>query len=116
MPSALFLGRGESFNSMRRDNASVPRALRDAAFALKEGQISGIVQVSSDFHVLRLEKKTPPAQEDYDKVKDPLRKALYQGRLEQIKLEILTELRRKADVEYVNPILRKAAGSVRIGS
>lgn len=88
----------------------VAKPIRDAAFALNQpGELSGIVQVGGDCHVLRLEKKLPAEKVDFEQVKDKVRTGLQDRLTEQLQARILTELRRKADVEYSNPILRKAA-------
>ncbi len=88
---------------------AVPQALREAAFALKVGQISGVVQVGNSFHVLKLLQRIPAAKDDFDKLKDQLRQSLQERMVEQSALQLLSTLRAKADVQYVNPTLREAA-------
>ncbi len=92
-----------------RDNASVPRAIREAAFALKPGQISEIVQVGGEFHVLKLEQRIVPPAKNYDAAKEDLRRKLRRRLVQAAQENLLRELRRKAEVEYVNPVLRRAA-------
>jgi len=93
-----------------RTNATVPKAMRDAAFALTdEGQISGIVQVENDFHVLKLFKRILAAEAKYEDVKDKVRAALRERLIERVQAEILAELQRTGDVEFVSPALRRAA-------
>ncbi len=101
--------RGGSLPPFSRENPAIPRAIRDAAFALKIGQISGIVQVGSDFHVLKLHKRFIPPTADYQAVREKLRLELKEHLIKRLQVEKLSELRRKAGVEYVNPALKQAA-------
>lgn len=91
-----------------RDNPSVPRALREAAFALQPGQVGGIVQSGNDFHVLKLHEKLAPPQADYEAVKERLRKDLHAATIEGLQGQIVSELQKKAEIEFVNPILKQA--------
>lgn len=100
---------GGTLAPFSRENPAIPRAIRDAAFALKTGQISGIVQVGSEFHVLKLHKRFMPPAAEYDAVKEKIRDALKEHIIERLQVEKLSELRRKADVDYVNPTLKQAA-------
>jgi parvulin-like peptidyl-prolyl isomerase len=95
-----------------KDDAAIPRALREAAFSLKEGQVSGIVQAGGNFHVLKVLKRSTPAALTLESVKDKLTEEVRQQLIEAMQTEILTELRRNADVEFINPILRRTAQKV----
>ena len=92
-----------------RETTNVPQAIRDAAFALEPGKISGIVQVGSDFHVLKLNKRITPPAADYQLAKEKLQASIMEQLIGQLKIEKLYELRRKADIEYANPTLRREA-------
>jgi foldase protein PrsA len=92
-----------------RQDTFVPRAVRDAAFALKDGQVSSIVQVGSSFHVLKLVKRVTPPQIEYESVKDQLSDQVRQRMIMGAQAQLMSELRRRADVEYINPILRQEA-------
>ncbi len=100
---------GGTLAPFSRENPAIPRAIRDAAFALKTDQISGIVQVGSEFHVLKLHKRFMPPVADYKNVREKLRDNLQKHLIERLQVKKLAELRRKAGVEYVNPILKRAA-------
>jgi len=90
-------------------NASVPKPIRDAAFALRRpGEISGVVQVGSEFHVLKLRQRIPAPPADFGKVKEQLRGELRERLTERLQLQLLRDLRTKADVDYINPALRTA--------
>ena len=92
-----------------REETSVPRAVRDAAFALKDGQVSSIVQVGSSFHVLKLVKRVMPPRVTYESVRDKLRDQVRQRIIMGAQAQLMSELRRRAEIEYVNPILRQEA-------
>ena len=92
-----------------RREPSVPQAVREAAFALKVGQVSSMVQVASSFHVLKLVKRITPPKIKYESVREELSRQVRQHLIVQAQAELMSELRRRAAVEYVNPILRKEA-------
>jgi foldase protein PrsA len=100
------------------DATEVPTNFRQAAFLLKEGQTSEVVQVGKDFHIIRLEKMLPPENVTLDSVKETLRAELREQRLTQAQSEVLQELLRNADVQFLNTTLkeqarlRKATGTV----
>ncbi len=101
--------RGGLMPTFTRQSAEVPQAIRDAAFALEVSQVSGIVQTGNSFHVLKLMKRIPPGAENYEQVKERLREDLREDLINRMQLQLLTQLRGKADVEYINPSLRRAA-------
>ena len=90
-----------------RQETSVPRAVRDVAFALKDGQVSSIVQVGSSFHVLKLVKRITPPQIKYESVRDQLTDQVRQRMIMGAQAQLMSELRRRGAVEYINPILRQ---------
>ena len=91
-----------------RDDARVPQAMRDAAFALEAGQVSEIVQAGNEYQVVKLLKRITPPDAKYAEVKDKLRESLRAKLIKRVQTEILTRLRRAAAVEYVDPVLKKA--------
>lgn len=54
----------------------LPDAFKQAAFALKEGEISNVVQAEGGFHLILLEKRIPPRAVKFEDVKESLRKDL----------------------------------------
>lgn len=101
---------GGALPPFSKDDDAVAKPIREAAFALTQvGELSGIVQVGNDSHILRLDNKIPAENVIYADVKDKVQAALQTRLVEQLQVRLLSEIRRKADVEYVNPILRKAA-------
>ena len=102
--------RGGRLPPFSREDDAVPQAIRDAAFALRPGEISGIVQTGTEFHVLKLHKRYPSAKVRFEAVKDELRRQLLARLVERMKARIVARLSRSARIEYVNPLLRRAAG------
>ena len=95
-----------------RQDIKVPRAIRDMAFALKTGEISGVVQVGNNYHVLKLHERVIAASVDYDSVKESLRASVRERVLEKARSDLLRDLRTRAAVEFVNPILRSQAAKL----
>jgi len=60
-----------------RQMQGLPQAFKDAAFALKPGEVSDIVQAEGAFHLILLEKKNPPKVVKFEDVKESLRTELY---------------------------------------
>jgi len=79
------------------------RHLEDAAFKLKIGQHSGIIQIGQYYHIIKLEEVIPP-QDDvtFDDVKATLRQAIRGREVQKKSVELLKDLRKKAEV-----VLRK---------
>ncbi len=88
-----------------RDDAVVPQAMREAAFNLKDGQISGIVCVGEGFHIMKVQKRFMPERVSYDSVKETLRQELVQRAVEQLQAQRLQQLRSHANVQYGLPVL-----------
>lgn len=86
---------------------TIPPPIVRAGRALKNpGDISHIVQVGSNFHVLRLQEIVPPRQARYSEVKGKLRHLVRERKIQRLQPIILKELIDKAQIEYVDPVLR----------
>ena len=99
--------KGGMLGSFHRENAAVPRAIREAAFELQERQVSGIVQVGKDVHVLQCTKRYKPSAEPFQAVRDKLYQDIQDRQVERIQGELLSQLRQQAKVEFLNPLLKK---------
>jgi foldase protein PrsA len=102
-------GQGGQLAPFSRDDAGVPQAFRDVAFSLKEGQVSGIVSVGENFHIVKVQKRFMPERVSYESVKEQLRQEIVQRSVEQLQAQTLQQLRAKADVQYGLPILTQQA-------
>ena len=99
--------RGGLLPPFTRNDKTIPAAIRETAFSLSEGQISGIVQAGDSFHILKLERRFLPPPTDYEKVKDRLRREIRERIITRLQSKLLAELREKAKVEYVNQFLKR---------
>ena len=92
-----------------RQEATVARAMRDVAFAMKAGQTSGLVQVGTSFHIIRLHEVIISAKVDFETVKEELRLQVRERLLDRERTKLLLDLRQRAKVTFINPVLRRKA-------
>ena len=95
-----------------RESSEIPVEIRNAAFSLREGQLSEAILVGKDFHVIKVEKFISAKDVAYDDVKDSLKRQIEAGAVTQIQATILKDLIRQADVVYVNPRLKEQAAAL----
>ncbi len=86
---------------------TVPPNLVRAARALKQpGDLSNIVQVGTNFHILKLEEILPPRKVKFNEVKGKLRHLVREKKVDELQPILMKELIDKAQIEYLDPILR----------
>lgn len=110
---------GENFNILAQSHSDCPSKARggdlgffgkgeldplleQAAFALKPGEISEIVQTRFGFHILKVTEKRAPRLQSYDEAKEEIRSSLKKEKMSKLVAEYVTELRGKAKVERVD--------------
>jgi parvulin-like peptidyl-prolyl isomerase len=86
-----------------------PQAFRDAAFALKEGEVSEVVQADGAYHLILLEKRIPPKVVKFEDVKESIRKQLESRAMEAALKELRQQLADQAvkNIVISDPVLKK---------
>ncbi|MET0666953.1 MAG: peptidylprolyl isomerase [Methyloceanibacter sp.] len=80
------------------------KPFEDAAFALDVGKISDPVQTQFGWHVIKVEEKRDQALPSFDQVKEAIIAQLVQQKAQ----EVVTGLRDAANIEIVDPELKKS--------
>jgi len=77
----------------------IEQSFEDAAFALKPGEISGIVETGSGYHIIKLTDKIDAKTISYEESKDDIKKALISNKVSSDLNKYIVDLRSKASVE-----------------
>jgi peptidyl-prolyl cis-trans isomerase SurA len=84
---------------------TIQKALEDAAFALKDGQISGLIHAGPGLHVVKVEARRVGGARSFDDVKEEIRNRLLDEQVTATRQQVLDELRRGAVIEVKIPEL-----------
>ncbi|HEV2292652.1 MAG TPA: peptidylprolyl isomerase [Tepidisphaeraceae bacterium] len=87
-----------------RGTTDLPQSLKDAAFALKPGEMSDPVEAKGAYHLLMLEQRIPPKVFKFEDVKDSIREELneraVQETVKQLRQQIVQQARDKLIIEH----------------
>jgi len=85
---------------------TIQKALEDAAFALGDGKISGLVRAGPGLHVVKVEGHRLGGAKSFEEAKDEIRNRLVEEQVGQTRQQVLDELRKAAVVDVKIPELR----------
>lgn len=85
---------------------TIQKQLEDAAFALKEGQFSGLVRAGNGVHILRVDERRKAASRSFADVKETIRDRLVNEQADKYREQYVAELRREASIETRIPELK----------
>jgi peptidyl-prolyl cis-trans isomerase C len=117
------LVKGEDFGALAKEFSQCPSSAKggdlnyfgrrqmakpfeDAAFALKVGELSGVVETRFGYHLIKLTDKKPESTYSYEDMKDRIRKNLMREKIQVEVSNYVQELKKKASIEI---FLRKDA-------
>jgi parvulin-like peptidyl-prolyl isomerase len=93
-----------------RETPGLPAEFKKLAFSLPEGGVSETTNLEGHYFIVKLEKYYPPKAVKFDKVKDSLRKSMFdrlvQSLMEQLSSKVGQEVVQKLQIE--DPILKTA--------
>ena len=85
---------------------TIQKQLEDAAFALKDGQISGLLRAGPGFHILKVEERRVGGGRSFQEAQEEIRMRLYEEQVGTFRQQYLDELKKEAHIETKLPELR----------
>lgn len=85
---------------------TIQKELEDAAFALKDGQISAPVRAGPGLHVLKVEGRRLGGARSFEEAQEEIRNRLYEEQVGTYRQQYIDELRKSALIEVKIPELR----------
>lgn len=79
-----------------------------AAFSLKSGELSDVIETAFGYHILKLEERKEPKTEPFDKVREKVRKKVFDDFKAAKVEEFVNKMMEKADAKiYLEPLMPK---------
>lgn len=92
-------------------NPGLPPTFKDAAFALKPGEVSGVINIDSTYQIIKLIERIAPKAMEFEKVRDGLSRGLIERatvlRINQIRTDYATAVADQLKTQIEDPVLRK---------
>jgi peptidyl-prolyl cis-trans isomerase SurA len=85
---------------------TVQKQLEDAAFALKEGQISPLVRAGPGLHILKVEGRRSGGGKTFEEAKEEIRNRMYEEQVGSYRQAYIEELKKSAVIDVKIPELR----------
>ena len=118
------LQEGEDFGTIAKESSECPsskksgdlgffgrgrmaKPFEDAAFSLKPGEISDIVETRFGYHLIKVVEKRPETTIKYDTIKDRIKQQLKEEKLEKEVITFLEKLNKTAKIEKSLPAGKK---------